>query len=69
MAVEFLLFMLLFGPGVVLYGLFLTVRQKVRLTRRKVLKGGPASVAGVVTMVVGTLLTFYLWHMIGFLPH
>lgn len=68
MAVELILFMVFLGPGVVLYGLFITVRQKVRLTRRKVLKGDPASLAGVVTMAVGALMTFYLWYMIKFLP-
>ncbi len=73
MGVEVLLvyaaLMLELGPGVILYGAVIIVRQRVRLSRGKVLNGGTAVIAGVATMLAGVAFTRFLWGMTRFFPH
>jgi hypothetical protein len=73
MGVEILLayiaLMLVLGPGTVLYGVLITVRRRVRLSRGKVLGGWEAVIAGIATMIAGIAFTYLLWYMGRFFPH
>lgn len=73
MGFEFLLvysaMMLVAGPGMMLYGLRIAVRRKVRLTRDRVLSGGAAVVAGTATVIAGFAFTYFFWHLARFFPH
>jgi hypothetical protein len=73
MGVEILLLyaalMLVLGPGLMLYGAVIIVRQRVRLSRGKVLNGGTAVIAGIATTLVGAAFTSFLWEMARFFPH
>lgn len=65
---AYLALMVLGGPGIILYGLLITVRQRVRLSRKKVCVGGAAVVAGVGTIAAGAAFTWFLWRMLAFFP-
>jgi hypothetical protein len=73
MGVELLLLYfaltLVLGPGVMLYGAVIIVRQRVRLSRAKVLNGGTAIIAGIAITLVGAAFTRFLWEMARFFPH
>lgn len=55
--------MLVLGPGTVLYGAVIIVRQSVRLSRGKVLDGGTAVIASIGTMLAGAAFTRFRWGM------
>lgn len=61
--------MLILGPGMMLYGVLIAVRQRVRLTRGKVLDGEAAVITGITTMVSGFAFTYFLWYMARYFPH
>ena len=65
----YLLVMLLFGPGLVLYGLIISIRGRVRLTRTTTLHGVMALLAGIAIMVLGFGLAYLLWWMGRYFPH
>jgi hypothetical protein len=73
MGVELLLLylalMLVVGPGIMIYGVFIIVRRRVRLSRGKVLDGGAAVIAGTSTMIAGFAFTYFLWCMVKFFRH
>ena len=73
MGVEVLLLylgvMLLLGPGTILYGLVMVVRQRATLSRGRVLYSGGAVDAGLATMLIGVLFTDFLWYMGRYFPH
>ena len=60
---------LLLGPGVVLYGAAIIIRRRAHLYPGKVLVGGKAVIAGIVTMVAGLGFLRFLWKMGQYLPH
>ena len=60
--------LIVLGPGIMLFGVLITFRQKVRLTSAKVLDGGPAVIAGISTIISGFAFTYFLWYMARFFP-
>lgn len=64
-----LMFILALGPGTILYGVLITVRQRVRLARDEVLIGWSAVAVGIITIIVGFALMYFLWCMGKYLPH
>lgn len=65
----YLALMFVLGPGIVLYGVLIIARQRVRLYRSKILNGDVAVLAGVLTVIAGLAFTCFLWRMGQFLPH
>jgi hypothetical protein len=65
----YIVIMLLLGPGTMLYGILIVVRQRVRLTRSTVLYGGPAVASGIAMISTGCAFTCFLWYMGRFFPH
>jgi hypothetical protein len=69
MGLEILLLMLVGGPGIMVYGLSIIIRGRVRLSRRTTLTGDAATIAGLATMVGGFAFTCFLWSMTRYLRH
>ena len=73
MAVELILFhlflMVIVGPGITIYGVVIIARQRVRIFGDKMLKGGSAVFAGIITLFSGVAFAYFLWCMLGFFPH
>jgi hypothetical protein len=67
--ILYVVLMFVVGPVTVLYGVFIVVRRKVRLSAGRVHDGSAAAIAGTATMVIGFAFTFFLWYMAKFLPH
>jgi hypothetical protein len=60
--------MIILGPGIMLFGVLITVRQRVRLTPDKVLDGGFAVIAGIISMIIGFSFTYFFCVWLGFSP-
>lgn len=65
----YLALMFVLGPGMVLYGVLIIARQRVRLYGSKALDGDAAVLAGVLTVIAGLAFTCFLWSMGQFWPH
>ncbi|OJW23457.1 MAG: hypothetical protein BGO49_02305 [Planctomycetales bacterium 71-10] len=66
---AYLCIILILGPGVILYGAVTAARGRVRLTRRFVLHGAPARLAGVAMIFVGVAMGWFMWSMVRYFPH
>jgi hypothetical protein len=73
MGIELLLIylamMVVIGPGTILFGILIIVRQEVRLTRSKNLRGGTAVASGIFMLITGFVFSYFLWYMGRFFPH
>jgi hypothetical protein len=67
--IIYFLLMLALGPVTVLYGFFIVVLQRVRLTPGRTLRGGGAVATGIAIMIVGFTFTYFLWYMGRYFPH
>lgn len=66
---PYIALMLLLGPGVMLYGAIIILRQRVQLSRGKVLVAGTAVIAGIGTVIAGAAFPRFLWGMGHYFPH
>ncbi len=73
MGVELLLLYLILtivlGPGTIVCGSVIVLREKVRLSRRICLEGALAVAAGLGVMCGGFALTYFFWYMARSFPH
>jgi hypothetical protein len=67
--IAYFVLMLVLGPATVLYGIFIVVLRRGRLTPSRVLLGGKAVIAGIATMILGIAFTYFLWYMRRYFPH